>query len=50
MVFFEKRTSVNLTGKLLRDALIQEAKEQGDIILGLDLIIICTIGGVDVPS
>jgi hypothetical protein len=31
MVFFEKRTSVNLTGKLLRDALIQEAKEQGEL-------------------
>ena len=31
MAFFEKRTSVNLTGKLLRDALIQEAKEQGEL-------------------
>jgi 2',3'-cyclic-nucleotide 2'-phosphodiesterase (5'-nucleotidase family) len=31
MTFFENKTSINLTGKLLRDALIQEAKEQGEL-------------------
>jgi hypothetical protein len=31
MAFFSKREEVNLTGRLMRDALITEAKEQGTL-------------------
>ena len=40
MEFFKKRTETNLTGKLMRDALITEAREQKELYVDTTMRII----------